>query len=76
MSALTLYAKASADFAAKLAETKAVLLSAAQTFSPLTQASSLGAEDMVITHLLGEVGIDYHRLLLSLPRIGLPSAPC
>ena len=58
MSALTLYAKASADFAAKLAETKAVLLSAAQTFSPLTQASSLGAEDMVITHLLGEVDID------------------
>lgn len=58
MSALTLYAKASADFAAKLAETKAVLHSAAQTFSPLTQASSLGAEDMVITHLLGEAGID------------------
>ena len=58
MSALTLYAKASADFAAKLAETKAVLRSAAQTFSPLTQASSLGAEDMVITHLLGEVDID------------------
>ena len=40
MSALILYAKASADFEAKLAETKAVLLSAAQTFSPLTQASS------------------------------------
>ena len=57
MSALTLYAKASADFEAKLAETKAVLLSAAKTFSPLTQASSLGAEDMVITHLLGETGI-------------------
>ena len=57
MSALTLYAKASADFEAKLAETKAILISAAQTFSPLTQASSLGAEDMVITHLLGETGI-------------------
>ena len=57
MSALSLYAKASADFAAKLAETQAVLHSAAQNFSPLTQASSLGAEDMVITHLLGETGI-------------------
>ena len=57
MSALTLYAKSSADFEAKLAETKAVLHSAAKTFSPLTQASSLGAEDMVITHLLGDTGI-------------------
>jgi 3'-phosphoadenosine 5'-phosphosulfate sulfotransferase (PAPS reductase)/FAD synthetase len=57
MSALSLYAKASADFEAKLAETKAVLQNAAETFSPLTQASSLGAEDMVITHLLSETGI-------------------
>jgi phosphoadenosine phosphosulfate reductase len=57
MIAPKLYAKASVDFEAKLAETKAVLHSAAKTFSPLTQASSLGAEDMVITHLLGEAGI-------------------
>jgi phosphoadenosine phosphosulfate reductase len=57
MSALSLYAKASADFEAKLAETKAVLQNASEKFSPLTQASSLGAEDMVITHLLGDTGI-------------------
>ena len=57
MSALSLYAKASADFEAKLAETKAVLQNASEKFAPLTQASSLGAEDMVITHLLNETGI-------------------
>ena len=58
MSAVSLYAKASPDFHAKLAETIALLKRAAQEFSPLTQASSLGAEDMVITHLLAEHNID------------------
>jgi phosphoadenosine phosphosulfate reductase len=58
MSAVSLYAKASADFDSKLAETTALLQRAAQEFSPLTQASSLGAEDMVITHLLAEHHID------------------
>jgi phosphoadenosine phosphosulfate reductase len=58
MSAVSLYAKASPDFDAKLAETIALLKRAAQEFSPLTQASSLGAEDMVITHLLAEHTID------------------
>jgi phosphoadenosine phosphosulfate reductase len=58
MSAVSLYAKASADFDAKLAETIALLKRAAQEFTPLTQASSLGAEDMVITHLLAEHHID------------------
>jgi phosphoadenosine phosphosulfate reductase len=58
MSAVSLYAKASPDFDAKLAETIALLKRAAQEFSPLTQASSLGAEDMVITHLLAEQHID------------------
>jgi phosphoadenosine phosphosulfate reductase len=58
MSAVSLYAKASPDFDAKLAETIALLKRAAQEFSPLTQASSLGAEDMVITHLLAEHAID------------------
>jgi phosphoadenosine phosphosulfate reductase len=52
MSAITVYAKASATFAAKLAVTQAVLQDACTRFTPITQASSLGAEDMVITHLL------------------------
>jgi phosphoadenosine phosphosulfate reductase len=58
MSAVSLYAKASPDFDTKLAETIALLKRATQEFSPLTQASSLGAEDMVITHLLAEHSID------------------
>jgi phosphoadenosine phosphosulfate reductase len=52
MSAITVYAKASSTFAAKLAATQAVLQDACTRFTPITQASSLGAEDMVITHLL------------------------
>ncbi|GBU15755.1 phosphoadenosine phosphosulfate reductase [Polaromonas sp.] len=57
MSALSLYAKPSADFAQKLAHSLALLQSAATRYSPLTQASSLGAEDMVVTHLLDEAAI-------------------
>ena len=57
MNAVSLYAKASADFADKLAESQALLRRAAQDYTPLTQASSLGAEDVVITHLLAETGI-------------------
>jgi phosphoadenosine phosphosulfate reductase len=51
-------AKASIDFAAKLAETQALLLRAATEFTPLTQASSLGAEDVVITHLINSLRLD------------------
>jgi phosphoadenosine phosphosulfate reductase len=51
-SAISLHAKPSADFAAKVAETVALLKQAGTDFSPLTQASSLGAEDVVITHLI------------------------
>jgi phosphoadenosine phosphosulfate reductase len=58
MGAISLYAKASPDFAEKLAHSLALLKSSAATYSPLTQASSLGAEDMVVTHLLQEAGID------------------
>jgi phosphoadenosine phosphosulfate reductase len=53
--ATTLHAKASTDYAAKLAETQALLQRAAAEFSPLTQASSLGAEDVVITHLINSL---------------------
>ena len=52
MSAIHLYAKPSATFAEKLAATQATLRQATERFAPITQASSLGVEDMVITHLL------------------------
>ena len=55
MSAIELNARASTNFAEKLAETQAVLQRAAKEFSPVTQASSLGAEDVVITHLINSL---------------------
>ncbi len=58
--AIELNARASDTFAAKLAETVALLKQAAQN-GPVTQASSLGAEDMVITHL-----INAHQLPISI----------
>lgn len=57
MGAISLYAKPSATFAQKLDASKALLKSAAAQYAPITQASSLGAEDMVITHLIAETGI-------------------
>ncbi len=57
MSAISLYAKPSADFDAKLAESIALLQRCAQEYAPITQASSLGAEDMVITDLLHRFGV-------------------
>lgn len=56
MSAVDAYARASADFAAKLAHTEQLIRQAGQQYQPLTQACSLGAEDMVITHLLCTTG--------------------
>jgi len=53
-----LHAKASAQFAEKLAATQAQLKSAAAELQPLKQASSLGAEDVVITHLLSSLQLD------------------
>ncbi|QTD46999.1 phosphoadenylyl-sulfate reductase [Ottowia testudinis] len=49
--AIDLHARPSANFDAKLHETVVTLLKAAAT-GPVTQANSLGAEDMVITHLI------------------------
>ena len=57
MGAISLYARPSADFARKLEASKALLKSAAADYTPLTQASSLGAEDMVVSHLIAETGI-------------------
>lgn len=51
-------AKPSADFDAKLAETETLLRQAAADFQPVTQASSLGAEDVVITHLINALALD------------------
>lgn len=50
-SAIGLYARATPGFADKLAHTVALLRQAAAS-GAATQASSLGAEDMVITHLI------------------------
>jgi phosphoadenosine phosphosulfate reductase len=56
--ATTLNAHASTSFAANLAETQALLQRAATQFLPVTQASSLGAEDVVITHLINSLKLD------------------
>lgn len=62
--ATTLHARASATFEDKLAETRALLQQAAIEFTTadgqalITQASSLGAEDVVITHLINDLGLN------------------
>lgn len=58
MGAIDLNARPSADFAAKLAATRDLLVEAASEFAPLKQASSLGAEDVVITHLINSLELD------------------
>ena len=58
--ATRLHAQPSPDFAHKLAQTQALLQSAARDFSPVKQASSLGAEDVVITDVI-------NRLQLTIP---------
>lgn len=58
MSALELHARPSQDYEAKLAATCALLVHAATEFAPLKQASSLGAEDVVITHLINRLELD------------------
>jgi phosphoadenosine phosphosulfate reductase len=55
MSAIDLHARPSKNFDAKLAEARAVLKRAAAEFQPITQASSLGAEDVVITHIINRL---------------------
>ncbi len=66
MSAIDLHARASQDFDTKLAQTRALLQQAARDHAPaaagspalISQASSLGAEDMVITHLINALALD------------------
>ena len=69
LSAVGLQANPSKNFANKLANTKATLkeavLAHAQSNRKLTQASSLGAEDVVVTHLLESLEAE----------LGLPAFP-
>ncbi|MDP3813016.1 MAG: phosphoadenylyl-sulfate reductase [Hydrogenophaga sp.] len=58
MKALDLYNKPSSDFAAKVERSIELLRETAVSHPRLTQASSLGAEDMVVTHLMKLAGID------------------
>ncbi|MDH4377024.1 MAG: phosphoadenylyl-sulfate reductase [Ramlibacter sp.] len=55
--AMQVHAKPSADFDAKLAATQALLRHAAAEAAPVTQASSLGAEDVVITHIVNALAL-------------------
>ena len=55
--ATDLYDKPSKDYAAKLEQARDVLRQA-QAHGPVTQANSLGAEDMVITHLINALALD------------------
>ncbi|MDP3190378.1 phosphoadenylyl-sulfate reductase [Rhodoferax sp.] len=66
MSAIDLNARASSTFAEKLAETQALLQQAALDYAPrntgdaprITLACSLGAEDMVLAHLINRLKLD------------------
>lgn len=58
MSALDLYNRPSPDFEAKVAHSLALLQQVAADHKALTQASSLGVEDTVVTHLIHLAGID------------------
>ncbi|MDO8451024.1 MAG: phosphoadenylyl-sulfate reductase [Rhodoferax sp.] len=66
MNAIELNARASSDFEAKLAETVSLLQQAAHDYAPrvaggiprVSQASSLGAEDVVLSHLINSLQLD------------------
>jgi phosphoadenosine phosphosulfate reductase len=77
MSAIDLHARASKDFAAKLAETQGLLRQAAKDYAAgalgepalVTQASSLGAEDVVISHLINSLQLDIGIFVLETGRL-------
>lgn len=58
------YARPSLGFAAKLAASEQVLHDAAARYQPIKQASSLGAEDVVISHLIARLGLDIPAFVL------------
>ena len=70
MSALDLNARASTTFDVKLAETKALLQQAAASHAgKITQANSLGAEDVVIAHLVKSLNVDIPAFVLETGRL-------
>lgn len=69
LSATELHAKPSANYAEKLATTQALLQRAAAEFQPIKQASSLGAEDVVITHLINALALDIPVFVLETGRL-------
>ncbi|MBK7003257.1 MAG: phosphoadenylyl-sulfate reductase [Rhodoferax sp.] len=70
MSAIELHAKASADYARKLLETQNALQQAATQYgSRIAQASSLGAEDVVISHLINTLQLDIGIFVLETGRL-------
>jgi len=76
-SAVDLHANPSAQYVIKLAEAKGVLSQAAAqyaapepgTASTVSQASSLGAEDVVISHLINSLGLDIGIFVLETGRL-------
>jgi len=62
--ALARYARPSAVFIDILAATEQTLRDAAARYQPIIQASSLGAEDVVISHLIQSLGLDIPAFVL------------
>lgn len=58
MGAIDLHARPSGTYQEKLAATRELLRRSVTEFAPLKQASSLGAEDVVITHLINALALD------------------
>jgi phosphoadenosine phosphosulfate reductase len=64
ITALARYAQPSAVFADVVAATERTLRDAAARYQPIIQASSLGAEDVVISHLIQSLGLDIPAFVL------------
>ena len=77
MSAIDLHARPSPDYVIKLAEAQGVLAQAAAQYAAtseggsatVTQASSLGAEDVVISHIINSLKLDIGIFVLETGRL-------
>ena len=77
MSAIDLHARPSPGYVIKLAEAQGVLAQAAAQYAPaseggsamVTQASSLGAEDVVISHIINSLKLDIGIFVLETGRV-------
>jgi phosphoadenosine phosphosulfate reductase len=67
--AITLYARKADGFDQKVADTIAFLQEQAARHPTLVQASSLGAEDMVLTHLITQAGLATPAFVLETGRL-------